>query len=77
MWGYFIDGKCVGTNPNNMDGNSGWEKVPDNTVPVEIEEFPTEVAIPLEQRVAAVEAVINGSPPLAEMVEALNVLLGD
>lgn len=71
MWGYFIDGKCVATNPNDMSGNSGWEEVPDDTVPVEIEATPTDITIPLEQRVEKLET------SLTESIEALNILLGE
>lgn len=31
----------------------------------------------LEERVAKVETVIDGAPPLVEMIEALNILLGE
>ena len=71
MWGYIMNGKCVATNPNDMSGNSGWEEVPDDTVPMEIEETPTESPVPLEQRVEKLEA------SLTESIEALNILLGE
>lgn len=71
MWGYFIDGKCIATNPNDMSGNTGWEEVPEDTVPVEIEETPTDAPIPLEQRVEKLET------SLTESIEALNILLGE
>jgi hypothetical protein len=35
MWGYKQDGVIVAVNPNNMSGNSGWEKVPGGTMPVQ------------------------------------------
>ena len=71
MWGYFINGKCVATNPNDMRGNSGWEEVPDDTVPFETEETPTDITIPLEERVEKLET------SLTESIEALNILLGE
>jgi hypothetical protein len=77
MWGYFENGKCIATNPNNMKGNSGWEKVPDDTIPVEIEVPMTESPSTLEQRVAAVEAVVQGTPTYGELLEAVNILLGE
>jgi len=77
MWGYFIDGKCIATNPNSMDGNSGWEKVPVNTLPDQLEEPIAEAPATLEQRVAAVEAVVKGTPSYGELLEAVNILLGE
>jgi len=77
MWGYFINGKCVATNPNDMSGNSGWEEVPSDTIPIQIEEPVAEAPVTLEQRVAAVEAVVKGTPSYGELLEAVNILLGE
>jgi hypothetical protein len=55
MWGYKQDGVIVAVNPNDMSGNSGWEKVPDGTIPQAPEELREEPAATLEQRVYAVE----------------------
>lgn len=103
MW-YCINEKnhVVGSNPNDMSGNSGWienSKTIDNLTDengialyalndgeimlraqeemtavdtAQVDSLPT-----LEERVAKVEAVIDGAPPLAEMIEALNILLGE
>lgn len=55
MWGYFENGKCIATNPNNMSGNTGWKEVPDDIVPTEQSE-PTEKTVTLEERTAALES---------------------
>jgi hypothetical protein len=55
MWGYKVNGVIVAVNPNDMSGNTGWEKVPDGTVPELPEEPQEEPAATLEQRVYAVE----------------------
>jgi hypothetical protein len=39
MWGYRdFTGRIVATNPSDMSGNTGWEPVPDDTVPEVAEE---------------------------------------
>ena len=103
MWYYISDkNHVVGSNPNDMSGNSGWvknSKIIDNLTDKngialyelndgEIvlrsqEEIPavdvTQAdSLPtLEERITKVEAVIDGAPPLVEMIEALNILLGE
>lgn len=77
MWGYFENGKCIATNPNDMSGNTGWKKVPENTVPDRVEESAIEVVSTIDERLSAVEAVVNGTPSYGELLEAVNILLGE
>ena len=57
MWGYRdFAGRIVATNPNDMTGNTGWEEVPEDTVP-EVVEVPVVAPEPtLDARTAALEA---------------------
>lgn len=77
MWGYFENDKCIATNPNDMSGNTGWKEVPDDTIPVQTKEEPAPVVGTLEERVAAVEALVTGTPSYGELLEAVNILLGE
>ena len=60
MWGYRdLEGRIVATNPNDMTGNTGWEEVPEDTVPEVVEEPAMVPAQPtLEERQDQVEAAL-------------------
>lgn len=77
MWGYrdFM-GRIIATNPNDMTGNTGWEEVPEDTVPEVVEE-PTPVQEPtLEERTAALEtATQQQAATLDEVVTILEAIV--
>jgi hypothetical protein len=70
MWGYRQDGIIVAVNPNDMSGNSGWEEVPDGTVPVEPEEEPQTPNKSADERLDTLE------PTVDEVVDVLGKILG-
>lgn len=73
MFGYRnANGDIIAINPNDMSGCSGWERVPDNTVPVVQEEQEQQQAnnATLETRVKIVETTTG------EIVDILADALG-
>ena len=70
MWGYKLDGVIVAVNPNDMSGNSGWEEVPEGTVPVQQAEEPQERHKTADERLDTLE------PTVEEVVDVLGEILG-
>jgi len=59
MWGYRdFTGRIVALNQNNMSGNTGWEEVPEDTVPEIVEESAMVPEPTIEQRHDQVEAAL-------------------
>lgn len=77
LWGYKdAQGRVVATCPDNMTGNSGWEEVPEDTIPEVVEE-PTVVPEPtIEERTAALEtATQQQAATLDEVVTILEAIV--
>ena len=77
MWGYRdFTGRIVATNPNDMTGNTGWEEVPEDTVPEVVEEPATVPEPTLEERTAALEtATQQQAMTLDEVVTILGAIV--
>jgi len=59
LWGYRdFTGRIVALNQNNMIGNTGWEEVPEDTVPEIVEESAMVPEPTIEQRHDQVEAAL-------------------
>ena len=59
MWGYRdYTGRIIATNPNDMSGNTGWEEVPEDTVPEVVEEPAVAQEPTLAERQDQVEAAL-------------------
>lgn len=77
MWGYRdFAGRIIATNPNYMAGNTGWEEVPEDTVPEVVEEPATVPEPTLEMRTAALEtATQQQAMTLDEVVTILEAIV--
>ena len=77
MWGYRdLEGRIVATNPNDMAGNTGWEEVPEDTVPEVVEESVVAPVPTLEERTAALEtATQQQAATLDEVVTILEAIV--
>ena len=77
MWGYRdLEGRIVATNPNDMSGNTGWEEVPEDTVPEIVDELAVAQDPTLEERTAALEtATQQQAATLNEVVTILEAIV--
>ena len=77
MWGYRdFTGRIVATNPNNMSGNTGWEEVPEDTVPEVLEEPAVALEPTLEERTAALKTTTQQqAATLDEVVTILEAIV--
>lgn len=77
MWGYRdLEGRIVATNPNDMSGNTGWEEVPEDTVPAVVEGPAVAQEPTLEERTTALEtATHQQAVTLDEVVTILEAVV--
>ena len=77
LWGYRdFTGRIVALNQNNMIGNTGWEEVPEDTVPEVVEEPAVVLEPTLEGRTAALEtATQQQAATLDEVVTILEAIV--